>query len=63
MDGRQCRALWDLPALIQMGYTMIVLGGLQVMGPSEVVVPLLVILIEAALLGFAWFAKSRKWLA
>lgn len=47
--------------LLQMGYTMIVSGGLRVMGPSAAVMPLLVIFIAAALLGFSFFASSRNW--
>lgn len=47
--------------LLQMGYTMIVSGGLRVMGPSAAVMPLLVIFIAAALLGFSCFASSRNW--
>ena len=48
--------------IVQMGYTMIIAGGMQVMGPSGASMPLLVISIAAALLWFSWFAKSRNWL-
>ena len=48
--------------LVQMGYTMIIAGGLAVMGPSGAVMPSVVIVIAAALLWFSWFAKSRNWL-
>src|SRR5262245_36492929 len=47
--------------LVQMGYTMILAGGLQVMGPSSAVMPALIIVIAAALLWFSWFAWSRNW--
>ena len=48
--------------IIQMGYTMLIGGGLQVMGPSGLVLPSLVIGIEAALLWFSRFARNRNWL-
>jgi hypothetical protein len=47
--------------IVQMVYTMIIGGGLQVMGPSGAVMPSLVIVIAAALLWFSWFARSRNW--
>jgi hypothetical protein len=40
---------------------MIIGGGLQVMGPSGLVMPSLVIGIAAALLWFSWFARNRGW--
>jgi hypothetical protein len=48
--------------LVQMFYTMILGGGMQVMGPSGLVMPSLVIVFAAALLWFSWFARSRSWL-
>jgi hypothetical protein len=48
--------------IVQMGYTMIIAGGLQVMGPSEAGMPSLVIVFAAALLWFSWFARSRNWI-
>ena len=48
---------------VQMVYTMLIGGGLQVMGPSGLVMPAMVIGIAAALLWFSWFARSRGWLA
>ena len=47
--------------IVQMVYTMIIGGGLQVMGPSGLIMPSLVIGIAAALLWFSWFARSRSW--
>lgn len=47
--------------IVQMVYTMIIGGGIQVMGPSGLVMPSLVIVFSAALLGFSWFARSRSW--
>jgi hypothetical protein len=68
--GLLLRKGWTIPmfaislvaVIVQMGYTMIIAGGLQVMGPSSAVMPALVIGIAAALLGFSWFAKSRNWI-
>jgi hypothetical protein len=48
--------------IVQMVYTMIIGGGMQVMGPSGLVMPLLVIVFAAVLLWFSWFARSRNWL-
>ena len=47
--------------IVQMGYTMIIAGGMQAMGPSGAVTPSLVIGIAAALLWFSWNARSRNW--
>lgn len=46
---------------VQMVYTMLIGGGLQVMGPSGLVMPAIVIGIAAALLWFSWFVRSRGW--
>jgi len=54
-------AICLMSVIVQMGYTMIIGGGLQVMGPSGAVLPLLVICIAAALLWFSWFAGNRSW--
>ncbi len=48
--------------LIQMVYTMLIAGGLQVMGPSGAVMPLLVILLSIAWLLFGLFSKGKGWL-
>ena len=48
--------------IVQMVYTMIIGGGLQVTGPSGLVMPSVVIVIAAALLWFSRFARSRGWL-
>ena len=47
--------------IVQMVYTMLIGGGLQVMGPSGLVMPSVVIGIAAGLLWFSWFARSRGW--
>ena len=47
--------------IVQMFYTMIIGGGMQVMGPWGLVMPSLVIVFSAALLWFSWFARSRSW--
>ena len=47
---------------VQMVYTMIIAGGVKIMGPSSVVMPGLVIFIAAVLVWFARFAKGKGWL-
>jgi hypothetical protein len=54
-------AIGLVAVIVQMGYTMIIAGGLEVMGPSGAVMPSLIIVIAAALLWFSWFARSRSW--
>ncbi len=54
-------AICLVAVIVQMVYTMIPGGGLQVMGPSGLVMPSLVIGIAAALLWFSRFARSRSW--
>ena len=49
--------------LFQMIYTMIISGGLQVMGASSAVMPLLVIILAGVFLWFSYFAKTKGWLA
>ncbi len=48
--------------LIQMVYTMLIAGGLQVMGPSGAVMPALVVLLSIAWLLFSLFSKRKGWL-
>jgi hypothetical protein len=55
-------AICLVAVIVQMTYTMLIGGGLQVMGPSGAVMPMVVIAIAAALLWFSWFARSRGWL-
>ncbi len=67
--GLFMRKGWTIPVfaiclaavIVQMAYTMLIGGGLQVMGPSGAVMPSLVIAIAAALLWLSWFARSRAW--
>jgi hypothetical protein len=54
-------AICLVAVIVQMGYTMIIGGGIRVMGPSGLVMPSLVIVIAAALLWFSWFARGRSW--
>ncbi|MFQ5732358.1 MAG: hypothetical protein ACE5KM_10440 [Planctomycetaceae bacterium] len=49
--------------IVQMVYTMIIVGGMQVMGPSSAVMPSLVIVLSAAVLWFSRFARGKGWLA
>ena len=48
--------------IVQMGYTMFIMTGMEVMGPSGLVMPGLVIFFAAALLWFSWFARGQNWL-
>jgi hypothetical protein len=48
---------------VQMVYTMLIGGGLEVMGPLGLVMPAMIIGIAAALLWFSRFARSRGWFA
>ena len=45
-----------------MVYTMLVAGGLQVMGPSGAVMPAVVITLSIAWLLFSLFFKGKGWL-
>ncbi len=47
--------------IVQMIYSMIIAGGLKVMGASAAVMPALVIVIAAALLWFSANARRRGW--
>ena len=48
--------------LVQMSYTMIVSGGLEVMGPSGAIMPAVVIIIAGILAWFSYAAKGKGWL-
>jgi hypothetical protein len=54
-------AICLVAVIVQMVDTMIIGGGIKVMGPSGAVMPSLVTVIAAALLWFSWFARSRSW--
>ena len=54
-------AICLVAVIVQMFYTMIIGGGLKVMGPSGAVMPLVVVVLAAALSWFSWFARSRNW--
>jgi hypothetical protein len=54
-------AICLVAVIVQMVYTMIIGGGLQVTGPSGLIMPSVVIAIAAALLWFSWYARSRGW--
>jgi hypothetical protein len=49
--------------LIQMGYMMVIAGGLQVMGPSGAVMPAVVVSLAIVWLVVSLSAKSNGWLA
>jgi len=48
--------------LVQMIFTMVLLGGLQTMGPSGLAMPSLVIVLTGTFLWFSYFAKKNGWL-
>lgn len=48
-----------IAVIVQMAYSMLIAGGLQAMGPSGLIMPVVVILIAAALLWFSQYAKKR----
>ncbi|MDZ4852059.1 MAG: hypothetical protein SGI77_22455 [Pirellulaceae bacterium] len=48
--------------LIQMVYTMLIAGGLQVMGQSGAVMPAVVIMLSIAWLLFSLYSKGKGWL-
>jgi len=55
-------AICLVTVIVQMVYTMIIAGGLQVLGPSALIMPALVISLAAILLWFSWFSKGSGWL-
>lgn len=56
-------AISVVAVLTQMVYTMLIAGGLQIMGPSGAVMPALVVLLSIAWLFFSLSCKSKGWLA
>jgi len=48
--------------VIQMVYTMLIAGGLEVMGPSSLMLPGIIILVAGSLLWFSRFASAKGWL-
>ena len=56
-------AISTVAIIIQMGYTMIVAGGLQIMGPTAAIMPCLVTTLSFVFLWFSFFAKGKGWMA
>ncbi len=48
--------------LVQMAYTMVIAGGLQVMGPSGAIMPGVVIVFAGLLLWYSRSARTKGWL-
>jgi hypothetical protein len=48
--------------LVQMVYTMLIAGGLQVMGPSGAIMPAVVVVLAVVWAWFSWFSKGKGWL-
>jgi hypothetical protein len=55
-------AISFVAVFIQMLYTMVIAGGLAVMGPSGAVMPTIVTLLSILWLLFSLFSKGRGWL-
>ena len=49
--------------LVVQGYTMGIAGGFQVMGPSGLIMPAVVLVIAALLFGLSRFGKKAGWLS
>ena len=65
MRKQYSRCLLDISlasVLIQMTYTMVIAGGLQVMGPQGAIMPLIIVGIAAGLVWFVRYARRQKWL-
>ncbi len=54
-------AICVVTVIIQMVYSMLVAGGLQVMGPGAAVMPCLVILFSIVFLWFSIYSKGKGW--
>lgn len=57
-----CFAVSFVAVVVQMGYTMLIAGGLRVMGPSGAVMPVLVVTLSMGWLFFAKYSSNRHWL-
>jgi hypothetical protein len=55
-------AISPVAVLVQMVHTMVIAGGLQVMGAGAAIMPCLVIVLAAIFLWFSWFARGRGWI-
>ncbi|MDA7884756.1 hypothetical protein N9B23_00130 [bacterium] len=51
-----------ITVLVQMTFTMVIAGGIDVMGPSAAIMPTIVTLLAAAWLGFSVQALRKGWL-
>jgi hypothetical protein len=54
-----CFAISFVAVVVQMGYTMLIAGGLKVMGPSGAVMPLLVITLSIVWLCLAKYSSNK----
>ncbi len=57
-----CFAASFVAVVVQMGYTMLIAGGLRVMGPSGAVMPVLVVTLSMLWLFFAKYSSNKQWL-
>jgi hypothetical protein len=54
-----CFAVSFVAVVVQMGYTMLIAGGLEVMGPSGAVMPLLVVTLSIIWLSLAKYSRDK----
>jgi hypothetical protein len=58
----RCFGISFVAVVIQMGYTMLIAGGLEVMGPSGAVMPVLVVSLSTVWLSFGLYCNAKAWL-
>lgn len=56
-------AVCSLSVIVQMVYTMLIAGGLQVMGVEGAIMPCLVIILSIVFLWFSIHSKQKGWIA
>lgn len=57
-----CFGISFVTVVIQMGYTMLIAGGLEIMGPSGGVMPVLVVSLSTVWLFFGIYCNAKAWL-
>ena len=68
--GLIIRKGWSVPlfavclaaVLVQMGYSFIIAGGIEVLGTVDLIMPAVVIVLAGILLWFSWSARDKGWL-
>ncbi|MGY8749990.1 MAG: hypothetical protein ACKVHR_18265 [Pirellulales bacterium] len=65
LKKKQCLPLFTvsfITVLVQMSYTMLIAGGLKVMGQSAAIMPTVVMLLAVAWLCFSLYGVRKNWL-